>query len=127
MKKIKQIWIVLGLMASLSLGAQTLARMPEARMSSTSAMAYSGTTLPQAAVHGVYVTGSTPGTYSSYSPVKASGRPRRVGENDGFEEEETDPTKPGEPFPIGDAALPLMLLAAAYALLRAFRRRQARG
>ncbi len=125
MEKMKQIWIVLGLMASLSLGAQTLARMPEARMSSTSGMVYSGTTLPQAAVSGVYVTGSTPGTYAPYSPAKASSRPRRVGENDGFEEE-TNPTNPGEPFPIGDAALPLMLLAAAYALLRAFRRRQAR-
>ena len=125
MKKIKQIWIVLGLMASLSLGAQTLARMPEAQMRSTSAMAYSGTTLPHAAVHGVYVTGSTPGTYSPYSPVKASGRPRRVGENEGYEDE-ADPDNPGEPFPIGDAALPMMLLAAAYALLRAFRRRQAR-
>ena len=97
--------------------ASSYTQMPTLPMSSTgSAMMQSGSALPMAAVSGTT-------TADDYTPARSS-RPRRV-EGSGTEDEE-EPDKPGEPFPIGDAALPLMLLAAAYALLRAFRRRQAR-
>ena len=101
--------------------AQNLATRPEMQMQSTSVMKGSGSALPQAAVDGPYTTGTTIGTYS---PASSSSRPRRVGENDGWEDEE-EPDKPGEPSPIGDAAWPLALLAVAYALARVYRRKRA--
>ena len=100
--------------------AQNLATRPEMQMQSTSVMKGSGSALPQAAVDGPYTTGTTIGTYS---PAGSSSRPRRVGENDGWENEE-DPDAPGEPSPIGDAAWPLALLAVAYALARVYRRKR---
>lgn len=92
--------------------AQSLAQQPEASMHSTSAMVGSGSSLPSAAVTGVSTT---------YSPANATSRPRRVGEGDGFEDED-EPDKPGEPFPLGDVIWPLMLFACAYVILRAARK-----
>ena len=52
------------------------------------------------------------------NPVKVSG-PRRVGEDDGFEDEGDDPGNlPGEPFPIGDGMWVLLLMAAGYLIYR---------
>ena len=118
MKALRYLLIVAGLVSVLSVYAQTLAQQPEVKMQSTSVMMTSGSTLPQAAVTGAYVTGSTPETYSITKP----GRPRRGGENDGFEDED-DPENPGEPFPIGDAGWPLALCACAYLIWRATRKR----
>ena len=117
---LRYLLIVIGLVSVLSLGAQTLAQQPEARMQSTSIMAPSGSALPQAAVTGAVT------TYSTYSPAKVTGR-RMAGESDGFEDEGDEPStgNPGEPFPIGDAVWPLMALALAYASVRAFRRKRA--
>ncbi|MBQ9295662.1 MAG: hypothetical protein IJ204_00520 [Paludibacteraceae bacterium] len=100
--------------------AQNLATRPEMQMQSTSVMKGSGSALPQAAVDGPYTTGTTIGTYS---PAGSSSRPRRVGENDGWEDED-EPEKPGEPSPIGDAAWPLALLALAYLITRVTRKRR---
>ena len=91
--------------------------MPQATMSSTSTMMYSGSSLPLAAATGVTTSYDT-------NPSKAPGRPRRVGENDGFEEDEEDPDVPVNPFPVGDAVLPMMLLVAAYGAFLALRRRK---
>ena len=92
---------------------------PQARMHSTSSsMMSSGSTISMAARSGVMVTGNTIG---SYTPVNnAPGRPRRVGENEGFEEDEDDPDNPGEPQPIGDTLCLIffVLLAAIYRSLR---------
>ena len=118
MKALRYLLIVVAMLSVLSVSAQMYAQLPEATMHSTSAMVGSGSNLPSAASSGVVVTGEQPGTYS---PAFASSRPRRALDGD-----DEDKTKPGQPFPIGDAALPLALMAAAYALLRAFRRRQAR-
>ena len=124
MKALRYLLIVVALLSVLSVSAQMLAQLPEATMHSTSAMVGSGSALPSAAANGVVVTGEQPGTYS---PANAPSRPRRakMGEND-WEDDEFSETYEPYKDPIGDAALPLMLLAAAYALLRAFRRRQAR-
>ena len=91
--------------------------MPQATMGSTSTMMYSGSSLPMAAATGVT-------TSANYKPAQAPGtRPRRVGEDDGFEDEK-DPDVPVNPFPIGDAVLPMMLLIAAYAAFLTLRRRK---
>lgn len=103
--------------------AQNLATRPEMQMQSTSVMKGSGSALPQAAVDGPYTTGTTIGTYSpaNYSP----GGPRRAKKEDDEWEDDPDPSNPGEPSPIGDAAWPLALLAVAYALARVYRRKRA--
>ena len=119
MKALRYLLIVVGLVSVLSVYAQSLAQQPEATMQSTSVMMTSGSTLPQAAVTGTYTAGDAPGTYSISKP----GRPRRVGENEGTEDEE-DPDNPGEPFPIGDVTWPFMLLTCVYVLIRYVRTRK---
>ena len=122
MKALRYLLIVMSLVSVLSVHAQSTAQLPEAQMQSTSAMVGSGSTLPQAATTGAYVTGSTVGTYS---PAKIHpGNVRRdVGGGDSTADDE-DPDGPGEPFPIGDAVWPLLALAAAYAVLRVYRRKR---
>lgn len=96
-----------------NVAAQNLAQRPEVQMQSTSVMQGSGSALPQAAITGSYMTGSTPGTYS---PTGASG-PHRAKKDDangdGWEDDD-DPDKPAEPFPLGDATWFLLALACAY-------------
>ena len=121
MKALRYLLIVMGLMSVLSISAQTLAQQPETHMQSTSVMVSSGSALPQAAVTGVMVTGSEIG---SYSPAKSSKPKREVG-GGGSTADDEDPDGPEEPFPVGDAAWPLMLLALIYTSVRAFRRRRA--
>ena len=103
--------------------AQSLAQKPEAQMKSTSGMVYSGVSLPQAAADGVVLTGSTIG---SYSPANGSG-PNRAKRGADGEEDDTPPSDPQGPNenPIGDAAIPLMLLALAYAIYKVRRRMHA--
>ena len=123
MKTLRYLLITIGLVSVLSICAQALAQQPEAEMHSTSVMVGSGSALPQAASSGVLLTGSTPG---SYAPArKPGGGPRRVGEDDEFENED-EPDVPGEPFPLGDVLWPLMALACAFAFVRVYRRKRAR-
>lgn len=75
----------------------------------------SGSNLPMAAQSGVTT------TYDNRN--NAPGGPRRAGENEGTEDEE-DPDNPGEPFPIGDAMWPMMMLALAYAIYKVSRMRR---
>ena len=97
--------------------AQNLATRPDIQMQSTSVMQGSGSSLPQAATEGTYVTGTTIGTYS---PANASGPKRAKKGDDDWEDD--DPTTDEEPWttPIGDALWPLALLACMYALVRVF-------
>ena len=94
--------------------AQNLAQLPDNEMRSTSVLPTSGSTLPQAAVEG-------PTTTYDYGNGPHKAGPRRA-----KEEGDTPPVKPDEPNedPIGDAALPLMLLACAYLIIRV---RRAKG
>ena len=124
MKALRYLLMVVAMVSVLSVKAQSTAQLPQTQMKSTSVMVGSGSSLPQAATTGAYVTGSTVG---SYSPAKIHpGQPRRAGEDDGFEDEGDEPStgKPGEPNPIGDAVWPLLALAAAYAVLRVYRRKR---
>ena len=121
MKALRYLLSMIAVVSVLSVSAQTFAQQPEARMQSTSVMVGSGSSLPCAAVNGAYVTGSTPG---SYSPANVPTRPRREDKDgDGFEDEEEN-SNIGEPFPLGDAAWPLAVLALSYMAVRVARRRK---
>ena len=97
--------------------ASSYTQMPTLPMSSTgSAMMKSGSALPMAAVSGTT-------TADDYTPARSS-RPRRV-EGSGTEDGDADPDAPGEPNPLGDAMLPMMMLIGAYCGFVALRRRKA--
>lgn len=115
MKTIKQLLIVIGLVSALTICAQTMAQQPQMQMQSTSIMMGSGSHLPQAAIEGVTTT---------YTP-SASNVPS--GPHRAKEEDDTPPQDPPGPNedPIGDAILPLALLAAAYLLFLARKKRTA--
>ncbi|MCR5532631.1 MAG: hypothetical protein K6F10_01995 [Paludibacteraceae bacterium] len=121
MKTLRYLLIVIAMAGFLSTHAQGLAQQPQAQMRSTSGMVYSGSTLPQAAATGAMVTGTTPGTYTPAN----SGGPNRAKKGWGTGGESGEPGDRPEPYedPLGDVMWPLALLAAAYALLRVYRRR----
>ena len=107
-------------LSAANVAAQNLAQQPKAEMTSTSGMVYSGSNLPQAAADGAVLTGSKIGTYSSAETTGSNG-PRKAKQGWGGEGEPGDRPEPYED-PLGDAALPLMLLALAYMGVRAFLR-----
>ena len=94
-------------------GVQVNPQMPTATMGYTNSdYMTSGSTLPQAAVDGVTT------TEEQESSGGRNGHIRRGLDGD------DDINKPGQPFPIGDAAIPLALLACAYLIIRV---RRAKG
>ena len=96
--------------------AYAYVQMPRAEMRSTSPVYMAtGSTLPLAAVIGTKTTYDNPG-----GPAKMR---RDVG-GGGSTADDEDPDAPEEPFPLGDAALPLALLACVYMCARAFLRRK---
>ena len=99
---------------------QGIATEPQIDMHSTSMMVGSGSHLPMAAESGAITTdGEEAGV--------PKGGPRRIsGGNSGGG---SGPSNPDDPYatPIGDAALPLALLACAYLILRVARRRAKGG
>lgn len=123
MKALRYLLMVVAMVSFLSVRAQGLAQQPNTQMQSTSVMAGTGSTLPQAAQSGAVVTGNTPGTYSP-----ASGRPghirRAASDEDEGDTPPADPQGPNED-PIGDAALPLALLALAYVGVRVLHKKRA--
>ena len=109
MKALRYLLIVVAMLSVLSVRAQMYAQLPEATMHSTSAMVGSGSNLPCAAVQGVSTISDQPNT------VRAAYGPRRERPGDN-----SDPAKD----PLGDALLPLALMACAYLLIRATRKRK---
>lgn len=92
--------------------------MPTLPMSSTgSAMMSSGSALPMAAVTG---------TTTADQTAPSSGPRRAKMEDDEGWEGDPDPEDPGEVTPIGDAVLPLMLMAMLFAGGVYWRRKAAR-
>ena len=113
MKTMRYIAIIIAILSILNVSAQNFAQLPEIKMHSTSGMVCSGSTLPSAAIEGTYVTGTMPGTYTP-ADIQGSG-PRRIGGSGSGTggngaEETTDPFED----PLGDAAIPLALLALGY-------------
>ena len=104
--------------------AQSLAQKPKVEMKSTSGMVYSGSNLPQAAAKGTVLTGWAPGTYTPADEETSSG-PRKIG--GGNSGGGSGPENPDDPWatPLGDAAIPLMLLALVYMCARAFLKKRA--
>ena len=94
-----------------------VASVPTASFQSTSAMSGTGSALPQAAVSGAYT------TYDSNSSYGTTTTPR--GPRKAAEEGDTPPADPNGPYenPLGDAVLPLLLLAAGYGFFIARKRR----
>ena len=104
---------------------QQQAQMPSAVMYSTgSGMMNSGSTLPQAAATGAVVTGSKLGTYSPASGHHGNMR-RDVGGGGSTDDDDEDPDLPVEPNPIGDALLPLMVMAMGFGGVIYLRRKRA--
>lgn len=119
MKTIKQLLIVIGLVSALSICAQTMIEQPQLQMQSTSIMMGSGSHLPQAAIEGVTTT-YTPGA----SNVPSG--PHRALDNDDREDAEgTGSNADPFPDPIGDAILPLLLLAVGYVAIVTRKKRTA--
>lgn len=118
MKAMRYLLSVIVILSVTTLGAQNLSQYPAIQMQSTSSMVSSGSTLPQAAITGVYTTYDSP-----------TGGPRRSKkEVDPFGEETigdvTNPQQPGTP--IGDGTWILMFLAVGYAFFIAWRRKVAK-
>ncbi|MBO6074873.1 MAG: hypothetical protein J6P74_07065 [Paludibacteraceae bacterium] len=85
----------------------------------TATLMESGSSLPMAAKNGLTIGANTPDDNSSLSLMP---RPRRVGEDGGFEDEGEDSEDlPGEPNPVGDGVWVLLILAAGYAWYRKWR------
>ena len=120
MKAMKQILIVIGLVSVLTLSAQTFAEQPCAQMRSTSAMQGVSSTLPQAAISGTYTTYDSNNPYSSTAPLHG---PKKAAAKED-DEEDMPPADPNGPMedPLGDALLPLLLLAAGYVVFLARKR-----
>jgi len=94
------------------------AESPEYQFHTTSAMAGSGTTLPNSAVTGT--------TTTADMPAYVSGRNLRrgVGDDDGFEEGENEPQPMEEPQPIGEGTWAMLLMAIAYGAYVTYRKQK---
>ena len=114
MKTMKQLLIVIGLVSLLNLLAQDIYALPEAHMYSTSAMVGCGSSLPQAAVTGTHT------TYDESDNSAFSGPKRVIADGDEKDKENDGWKEPG--VPLGDALLPLLILAAGYMLFVARKR-----
>lgn len=117
MKALRYLLMVIAMVSWMGISAQTLAQHPIVEMRSTSVMAGSGSNLPMAAQCGVtmaYAPTATPTTYNAPSG------PRKIGGNtSGGSGGREDPYE----TPLGDGAWPMAILACAYLILRAARRR----
>ena len=89
------------------------ATAPSASFQSTSAMQGTGSAYSSNPTIGANGTATYDG--ASYAPAKANGRPRQSGTPGAGQSQQ----------PIGDAALPLILLALAYAIYKVYRKKAA--
>jgi len=108
MKTMRYLLMIIATASVLGLKAQNLAQFPEAKMHSTSIMVGSGSSLPQAAIEGVVT------TYAANNSAYVSG-PRRSRPGDNKEPYED---------PLGDAVLPMMLMAILFAGFVYYRRKK---
>ena len=122
MKTLRYLLITFAIMVNMHIAnatAQSLATEPQIGFQSTSSMAGSGSTLPQAAVDGAYTTYDA----GSASPAHQSGI-RKGSWNPG---DEPGPDDNDEPYqdPIGEGAWALLVAAAVYGVwCMVYRRRK---
>ena len=112
MKTMKQLLIVIGLISVLTISAQTITEYPVVQMHSTSTMVGSGSTLPNAASSGFISADDNLNSSSNNTPRG----PRRVIDEDDKEEEKPEGWKDPMEDPLGDAVIPLLLLAVGYSI-----------
>lgn len=125
MKTWRYLLILVAISSVLFINAQPQTRYPQAQMQSTSSFMGAGSSLPQAAVSGTYITGPSIG---SYSPTSMPGGPRRSGENpfgDNTIDDVNNPLQPGTP--IGDGVWVMTVLAIVYAGWIARKRRKVKA
>lgn len=126
MKTLRYMLIVVALLSVMSIEAHMFDKQwgqkPVMEMRSTSAMAYSGSTLPQAAQTGVVITGTIPETLSPAN-IHHGNIKRIGGGNSGGGD---GPTTPVDPWatPIGDVLWPMMLMAMAYVVYLTSRKKK---
>ncbi len=117
MKTLRYMLIVAALMSVMSASAHMFDKQwgqkPVIEMRSTSAMAYSGSTLPQAAATGVKMASVADVESSTSTRPYHPGRIRRAADDEDDDTPPTDPHGPNED-PLGDVLWPLMLMALAY-------------
>ena len=115
MKTLRYMLIVVALLSVMSASAHMFDKQwgqkPVMEMRSTSAMAYSGSTLPQAAATGVIL--------ATVADVETSTRPYHPGHiRRGIDDDDKEEKPEGwvDPYkdPLGDVLWPLMLMALAY-------------
>ena len=115
MKTLRYMLIVTALLSVMSVSAHMFDKQwgqkPVIEMRSTSAMAYSGSTLPQAAATGVIL--------ATVADVETSTRPYHPGHiRRGIDDDDKEEKPEGwvDPYkdPLGDVLWPLMLMALAY-------------
>ena len=111
MKTMKHILLIFLLSYSIITLGNTDATYQYLEFQSTSSMLGAGSQLPSAAQTGVSLTET--------EPNRAHSGPRRVSQDGGYADPDYE-TKD----PIGDAVWPLLALAAAYAVLRVYRRKR---
>ena len=126
MKALRYLLIIMSLVSVLNVSAQMpnqseWGKQPVVQMRSTSAMAYSGSTLPQAAATGV--------TLATVADVETSTRPYHPGRIRRAADDEDDDTPPTDPHgpnedPLGDVLWPLMLMALAYVVYLTSRKKK---
>ena len=108
------------IMAVALIALPTMAQQQEWK--STSTMQTSGSVYtPQVNAVGATTVGEMATTTESYSPAKGPHKAKKEGEGDWGDRPEIGEGNEGSP--IGDAVLPLLLLACAYVAFRAFRRK----
>lgn len=110
---LRYLLIVIGLASVLSVGAQGLAQQPGNDMRSTSAMAGSGSfysSSPMLTAEGMALYEGAESSSQNFAPSI-----RRIG----------PPTPEGDPTPIGDALLPLMVMAMGFGGVIYLRRKRA--
>ena len=125
MKVLRYLLMVIALLSVMSASAHMFDKQwgqkPVIEMRSTSAMAYSGSTLPQAAATGV--------TLATVADVETSTRPYHPGRIRRAADEEEGDTPPVNPHgpnedPLGDVLWPLMLMALAYVVYLTSRKKK---
>ena len=120
MKTLRYLLTAFAVMMVMSVNAQSLAQQPTTEFHSTSSMVGSGSTLPQAVQTGAYTTYDVNNgtTRSNKAGIRTAG-PGQTG-GDGQPPEREDPYY----TPIGDGVWVLLLCAAVFSGIIAFRRKR---